>query len=478
MKISSNIRKFNGGFLDDIDFRLSLANQRLVRLEANLTKAEKMIKATPLIGLYAKLCILVENHNISTTVCGNNRGTISVEESKFQADSYIARAFNEKKCDLIFSNDSDFFAHCDGALIVNNFKYNGKGKDILENLGLASSSRAVINSVAAALGISENDILVPAFPIFEDQTTLVKAIASIAIGCDVYPGGVHNVGPKMIYSEISKAASENRDIFQHLLDFVSQHNNCSLTVGCLKALVAVFVYEPAIGVSNSPGAFLYMNDEPVELPQYCSDFCSPNVRSAIVTGGPVMSQCVGTNQGSTHLFLNEMGCFTCERCAAVLCKYCKVPSDWDSAADLSESKKKDSQDDTHTSSRSYLCGDCFVGKAIAGGAESFLDSQTVNFEMKIGMIDMGHFVLYFGIIRMYQCRTRAMLLRIASRSVRITAETLEKEVLGCNSVVGFLGRSFGRVLPRILSIWKSRIFWMSKRFSRKTTIQVTSRLQI
>ena len=63
IKTSSSIRKFNCGFLDVIGFSLSLANQRLVSLEENLKEAKKLIKASPLMGLYAKLNILVDYHS-------------------------------------------------------------------------------------------------------------------------------------------------------------------------------------------------------------------------------------------------------------------------------------------------------------------------------------------------------------------------------------------------------------------------------
>ena len=151
-------------------------------------------------------------------------------------------------------------------------------------------------------------------------------------------------------------------------------------MACLKALVSAFLYEPGNSSTTPPTEeYLYMHAAPIQLPKYCLEFCHPTLQESVVIEGPLMTTCVGTKEGTAHLFLSETGCFGCQRCSALLCPHCKISSDWDSAAEPVDKKRKVSSSRQGTSAtESFLCCDCFVARAIAGGAESLLDSQAIK----------------------------------------------------------------------------------------------------
>jgi hypothetical protein len=140
---------------------------------------------------------LLQNHNAALP----NHGTIHyLQDSKCQADIILAKRANEWKSDAIISNDGDFAAHLGNkGLFVKEFKYHSHGKTFSD----------IVLSTACATSLvkwlDEGRITKPRFPVFDGvDSPLVRALTAVAIGCDVWPGGIKDVGASKVMTEVQQ----------------------------------------------------------------------------------------------------------------------------------------------------------------------------------------------------------------------------------------------------------------------------------
>jgi hypothetical protein len=87
-------------------------------------------------------------------------------------------------------------------------------------------------------------------------------LIAIAIGCDIYPGGAHNIGPSKVAAFLSKGDS-------NLQDYVVAKTKLDTTI--VEAFVKMLLYEPANTINPSTSRileemYLYLHGPPVSLP--------------------------------------------------------------------------------------------------------------------------------------------------------------------------------------------------------------------
>eukprot|EP00957_Ditylum_brightwellii_P106738 8143435-Ditylum_brightwellii.AAC.1 len=94
-----------------------------------------------------------------------------------QADALLAYRYINNRSDIIVSKDSDFPAlvgpRC---LMMHGFKYKqGRGKNIDKEEARWKKAK---------------------FPVLASPSPMIHALAAVAIGCDIYVGGIKNLGAK------------------------------------------------------------------------------------------------------------------------------------------------------------------------------------------------------------------------------------------------------------------------------------------
>jgi hypothetical protein len=177
------------------------------------------------------------------------------------------------------------------------------------------------NEWATVLGWTGSDIqkkiAKPKFPVFEGETDFrIRALTAIALGSDVWLGGVTTCGPKKMFDFLDAVAdlplpeNESRVVFyaNHL---VSKFKKCTVDARTILCYVDAFVMEP-----TSTGT--YHGQQPTTLEHYLEEFATENTT---ITNNLQTAVCCGVGNGS-HVFLVAEGGRHCKSCNACLCRHC------------------------------------------------------------------------------------------------------------------------------------------------------------
>lgn len=157
-----------------------------------------------------------------STYQSNGKGTITIGNAPFQADPNIAKAAIDGKVCAIVSGDSDFSMYVGpsgrnglGDLMLRNPQIQSRSSKLLSFEIVTSQSR-VVQFVDRVLGNKMGNKplwkSVPKFPLFDKMDDhQARALIAIALGCDVNPGGINNLGASAVFKFLAAARKEIRD---------------------------------------------------------------------------------------------------------------------------------------------------------------------------------------------------------------------------------------------------------------------------
>ena len=299
------------------------ATEKLIN---NLEKAKKAANTTLQSNFSNNLELLIENsHDVN----------ITFHRAQFQADPLIARLNVQQKCNLVWSNDSDFLIHNPSAIIVNSF-FLGKSAASPSKIVLATGTKVMADNISKYLQrfphLRNKEIVQhPKYPIFDfDLNPESRCLIACAMGNDYWYSGQPGFGPKSaldVVNESIKVGREERSSFilNHIKDFNSSKKSsksnyvqCSQTIMCF---VKAFLFEPA----NEEGdAIEYIHEKPQSLPYFLSKFAANSSSVETKNSSPEVLSCPYLGYyGETHEFLQNEDFSNCTKCKVIICRYCR-----------------------------------------------------------------------------------------------------------------------------------------------------------
>jgi hypothetical protein len=156
----------------------------------------------------------------------------------------------------------------------------------------------------------------PKFALFEGRTAHVRALISVGLGWDAYPGGTKGYGPATITKCLEKEGESG------LLEFISK--KAKLDKNVIQTFVKTLLFKPANTIDLVSGetiedTFLYIHGPPTSLPKYLEAFTD---ETELVYDGPAMASCVGLTSNAPHQFLVAEGAIQCSQCHSIICRFC------------------------------------------------------------------------------------------------------------------------------------------------------------
>ena len=260
----------------------------------------------------------------------------TVKTAEFQADSLMCGIYLSGQCQLIQSADADFVMFLgDECVTIKDCKG--------EKLTLSSTSKQTLDDVISCLkeeSQSKVEWKVPPHPVFEGITDMkTRALIAVIIGCDVCPGGVDGIGPKVVDDKLKEMKEKNKNedtgsnnvsVYDELMKWAVEkskprkNEDPQFNEEVLTTFVNAIIYEPTneLGTDNRfVDNRTYMKDVPTHLPQYLSEFKSS---STTIEKGPDILQCKGACCNSSHPFLAAVTHHTCPVCKDIVCGLCTM----------------------------------------------------------------------------------------------------------------------------------------------------------
>ena len=276
-------------------------------------------------GFYQELKDLAPNENSSLN------GKITIDRADFQADTKIAFRCIHHESDIVLASDSDLAAlagqRC--LAIKQGYKFNIK-KGEFHNATIFSGFEGTIDEVLIHSPAGGATKAGAKYPLWDKQDDpKIRAIVAVGVGCDVFDGGVHGVGP----SQMAKILEKTKNSYDELMDeLVAAHiktarikkfanSNASVepeeVKSMLECFAEAFLNEP---ISTNQNEIKYLYGEPVEFPKYIEAFALGSWCKMI--DGPPIAICHGPGSGQHRLLAYE-GLATCTVCQKVeMCKSC------------------------------------------------------------------------------------------------------------------------------------------------------------
>jgi len=253
----------------------------------------------------------------------------------------LAKRAKERLSDAIFSSDSDFAAHLgDDGLFVKDFSFHSQ-EQTFSDIVLSATGLRSLNKWIADIKISR-----PKFPIFQSlKDPMIRALAAVAIGCDVWPGGIKGVGVSKVFKviqEFSEKPPKDGPAEALAAQLVKCRSSALIDPQVLICFAKAFMYEKSSGG--------YVHNRPTSLEEYLSDF--GDEQTAITKFLPTKT-CVGLGCDSQHCFLAAEGFSFCSSCKQIICCHC--------AGDIRDPG-------------SVLCFPCFRGESV-GDEDSVSETE-------------------------------------------------------------------------------------------------------
>jgi len=299
-----------------------------------------------------------------------NHGNLQyVKDDKCQADILLAKRAKERLSDAIFSSDSDFAAHLgDDGLFVKDFSFHSQ-EQTFSDIVLSATGLRSLNKWIADIKISR-----PKFPIFQSlKDPMIRALAAVAIGCDVWPGGIKGVGVSKVFKviqEFSEKPPKDGPAEALAAQLVKCRSSALIDPQVLICFAKAFMYEKSSGG--------YVHNRPTSLEEYLSDF--GDEQTAITKFLPTKT-CVGLGCDSQHCFLAAEGFSFCSSCKQIICCHC--------AGDIRDPG-------------SVLCFPCFRGESV--GDEDSVSETEMRSALKQHHVSCPAAASYAEVLDLYSQR--------------------------------------------------------------------------
>jgi len=246
----------------------------------------------------------------------------------FQADSRIEKLVESGCGQVILANDADYsFLLGEHCLQIQSFKLDSK-HDTLKDIVVKSGFKSVITDVIDPSGDLKDCIIEPVdYPLIDGKTDVrFRLSVGLALGCDVFPGGIPGVGAKTVADAIQKQPENGDDEVTHLLTVLSNSSKCLASLDELNVLVDAWLYEPCTPLDeNGDDDYDTISHEYVfEPPQhylfdaYLEDFAGSFYN---IADGVDFLECHGHSGQSPHRFLKSFG-IECKECKSLCCPWC------------------------------------------------------------------------------------------------------------------------------------------------------------
>ena len=296
----------------------SKEKEKIEQLTSNiqkLGKAEGRCLLPP--NFMERLQLLVAKYS------SNGKGEITIEVAPFQADPSIANAALLGECEAILSGDSDYSMYVGpggpdglGDMMLHDIKVHQK-KLTITCCTFVTGQRKVatyINGLLSNRGLVNVFPVQPKFPLFDNvHNPKTRALIGIALGCDVFPGGVTGLGPSSLNNILSTIDLQADGAPADLATKLSIVKKAQLqNAQALLCIVNSVIYE------QTTSELGYMFKTPAVLEKYNKEFASPVTQ---VVDGPIVLECKGC-VSQCHSFLEAEGAMTCVACKATLCQFC------------------------------------------------------------------------------------------------------------------------------------------------------------
>ena len=258
--------------------------------------------------------------SLDDELIGENGGSLTVCQAKYQADSVIASRCNKRISDLVLGTDTDLSAHCGSLCLgIKDFKFND---DKISDIELFSSCNQTILNIAQILNIDTTKknkrLIIPPFPVFEGiNDPCIRSLISIGLGCDVVDKNLKTVTPNSLYNFLSSIRIITVDnLYNDIMNFfihkhfgVKNINTLDNSVvddfkNIINIYVESYMYEPAIYyvgdgdiVSNIQNIYIH-DSSPLTLHEYNIDFAENNNKIIIRNLDVACGTCVGPGNGS------------------------------------------------------------------------------------------------------------------------------------------------------------------------------------
>ena len=320
-----------------------------------------------------------------------SNGKVSRQTIKayFESDYTIAYRVRNRKTDLVYSSDGDMTALCGpNTICIRSFKQekgSRKKRKDGENVVFVYEITGGSNTLMDEIKTKINTILPSSkiiykeakYPIFERIIPpWLTALYCVGLGCDVFPGSIHNITPLFLTTQLEKmnintavSSSDYQKIFDALVDIyvIRQKPPKTLTKQDFLTYCQAFLYQPGIeeGLRDDPSQWNYVYHQPTSLHPYLKMFAHPD--SCIVIENEennvnmsTLKQCKGiTSITLPHKFLSCEAWFTCSLCQQCFCATCGY----------SPKKDRDGKNTKHSlvhydNMDNDLCCDCYKEQRI------------------------------------------------------------------------------------------------------------------
>ena len=242
--------------------------------------------------------------------------------SEFQADAYMAGQIVTRSAVMALTRDSDIpIITGDCCISIKTFT---KG-----NYEIVSTSEATLRKAMQFLGKDSSATLAKAsLPLFDGVThPRTRALLMLILGCDVYLGGMTDVGgitlSRMINEYEHKSSGDK--LFNFLRGQFMARNK--LSEQAVDTYIDAIVFEPTNAMPDVNAAEMsqrtYLFGVPLRLPRYLEQYSADDVyKSTRIFAGPDISMCKGVG-GRSHVFLNHEGHSICAECNNIVCNACR-----------------------------------------------------------------------------------------------------------------------------------------------------------
>ena len=269
--------------------------------------------------------------------------SIIVVIAPFQADPEVARRVICGDADCIVSIDSDYQmllgSSTPNDITIRHIILNNSTLKIRTAV-LVTGQKKVRDWIAEVLPTADNKPYfpkAPPCPIFDKlNDPTCRAMLAVALGSDVFCGGVNKFGPQKAYTikqQIDKLDSDAKKQ-QHIISSIIKYKtDTNININALLCYTQALLYELTCD------GYMYKDDKPERLDAYLKEFKC--YETTTITDGVSILTCPGLNNNnhSEHNFIPFCeGEYLCNKCNKIYCQYCTY--------------------DTNTDGGSFICIQC------------------------------------------------------------------------------------------------------------------------